>query len=252
MARTAIPGRLSATRIWQTATLVERRVESPTACTLVLRVHSWAGHLAGQHVDVRLTAEDGYQAARSYSLAAPAAHDLIEITVARVDGGEVSTYLIDDFAVGDSLELRGPLGGWFVWRPEEPSPVLLVGGGSGVVPLMAMVRARSGVSRAPFRMVYSVRSPEDGFYSQELHRRAADDGLDIAYVYTRAAPNEARRPPGRLTAADLSAHGWPAEFEPTCYVCGPTGFVESASRLLLELGHDPARIRTERFGPTGP
>jgi ferredoxin-NADP reductase len=136
-----------------------------------------------------------------------------------------------------------------VWRPEDRAPVLLVAGGSGVVPLMAMIRARSGVSRAPFRLIYSVRTPEDRIYADELRRRAVDDGgLDVAWVHTRTAPNGDRRTPGRLRAEDLAAHGWPPEFEPTCYVCGPTGFVEAAATLLQAGGHDPARIRTERFG----
>jgi ferredoxin-NADP reductase len=215
----------------------------------VIEVDGWPGHLAGQHVDVRLTADDGYQAARSYSLAAPADGDLVEITVQRIADGEVSPFLTDDLGAGDSFEVRGPLGGWFVWRPDEPAPVLLVAGGSGVVPLMAMVRARAGVSRAPFRLVYSVRRPEDRIYAAELRRRAAEDGgLDVAWVHTRAAPDGDPRPPGRLRPEDLVAHGWPPDFEPTCYVCGPTGFVEAAAAMLIALGHDPARIRTERFG----
>jgi ferredoxin-NADP reductase len=141
------------------------------------------------------------------------------------------------------------LGGWFVWRPEDTAPVLLVAGGSGVVPLMAMIRARAGASRVPFRLIYSVRSPEDRLYGAELRRRAAEDGgLDVAWVHTRTAPQDDPRPPGRLSALDLTEHGWPPDFEPTCYVCGPTGFVETAAKLLLGIGHPPERIRTERFG----
>jgi ferredoxin-NADP reductase len=217
----------------------------------VLEVEGWPGHLAGQHVDVRLTAPDGYQAARSYSLAAPAAGDLLQITVQRTAGGEVSPFLADDLQLGDLIEVRGPLGGWFVWRPEGSGPVLLVAGGSGMVPLMAMVRARAGVSRAPFRLVYSVRRPEDRLYASELRRRAAEDsGLDVAFLYTRSAPRDDPRPPGRLLASDLLEWEWPAELEPTCYVCGPTGFVEAAAALLVASGHDPSRVRTERFGST--
>ena len=228
---------------------MDRRPETATASTLVLEVADWAGHLAGQHVDVRLTAEDGYQASRSYSIAAPADGDRIEITVQGLGNGEVSPFLTDDLAAGDPVEVRGPLGGWFVWRPEQLEPVLLVAGGSGVVPLMAMVRARAGVSRAPFRLVYSVRTPDDRIYAAELRRRASEDsGLDVAWVHTRAAPEGDSRPPGRLRPDDLAAHGWPPEFEPTCYVCGPTGFVEAAAVMLLAAGHDPTRIRTERFG----
>jgi ferredoxin-NADP reductase len=215
----------------------------------VLRIDDWPGHVAGQHVDVRLTAEDGYQAARSYSLATPPDGDRLEITVQRLSDGEVSPFLTDELAVGDAVETRGPFGGWFVWRAQDSGPVLLVAGGSGVVPLMAMIRARAGTSRAPFRLVYSVRTPADRIYASELRRRVAEDGgLDVAWVHTRIAPDGDPRPSGRLRAEDLAAHGWPPDFEPTCYVCGPTGFVEAAATLLTNAGHDPARIRTERFG----
>ena len=215
----------------------------------MLEVDDWPGHVAGQHVDVRLTAEDGYQASRSYSLAAPPDGDRLEITVQRLGDGEVSPFLTDELAVGDAVEARGPFGGWFVWRAQDAGPVLLVAGGSGVVPLMAMIRARAGVSRAPFRLVYSVRTPADRIYGSELRRRVAEDGgLDVAWVHTRIAPEGDPRPPGRLRVEDLAAHGWPPDFEPTCYVCGPTGFVEAAATLLIAAGHDPARIRTERFG----
>jgi ferredoxin-NADP reductase len=228
---------------------VDRRTESPSARTLVLEVEGWAGHLPGQHIDVRLTAEDGYQTSRSYTLAGPADGGRLELTVQRTAGGEVSPFLADELARGDQVEVRGPLGGWFVWRPEEVGPVLLVAGGSGVVPLMAMVRARAGVSRAPFRLVYSVRGPEDRIYASELRRRAGEDGgLDVAYVYTRAAPADDPRPPGRIRAEDLAANGWPPAFEPTCFVCGPTPFVEAVAGLLVAQGHPPERIRTERFG----
>ena len=249
MARAAIPGGLKVRRTWRPATLVDRRTESPSASTLVLEVEGWAGHLPGQHIDVRLTAEDGYQTSRNYSLAAPGVDGRLEITVQRTAGGEVSPFLADDLAPGDNVEVRGPLGGWFVWRPDQVGPVLLVAGGSGVVPLMAMVRARAGVSRAPFRLVYSVRGPEDRIYASELRRRAQEDGgLDVAYLYTRTAPEDDPRPAGRILAADLVAHGWPPEFEPTCYVCGPTPFVETVAGLLVAQGHPPERIRTERFG----
>jgi ferredoxin-NADP reductase len=249
VARAAVPGGLRARRAWRPAVLLERRTESPTARTLVLEVDEWAGHLAGQHLDVRLTAEDGYQTARSYSLATPATGTRLEITVQRADGGEVSPFLADDLAIGDRVEVRGPLGGWFVWRPEDPGPVLLVAGGSGLVPLMAMIRARAGVSRAPFRLLYSVRTPDDRLYAAELRRRAAQDGgLDVTYVYTREAPAGSPRPPGRIRADDLVAHGWPPDFEPTCFVCGPTPLVETVAGLLIGWGHAPERIRTERFG----
>jgi ferredoxin-NADP reductase len=253
MARTAIPGGLRVRRTWQPAHLVERRPETPSASTLVLEVPGWRGHLAGQHVDVRLTAPDGYQAARSYSLAAPADGDRVEITVQRVADGEVSSYLADEARSGDSVEVRGPVGGWFVWKPEDRGPVLLMAGGSGVVPLMAMIRSRDGVSSAPFRLIYSVRTPEDRIYDRELRRRTAEDGgLDVTFVYTRRAPEGELRPVGRIGTDDLVLYGWPADAEPTCYVCGPTAFVETVSDLLVGLGHDPAKIRTERFGPSGP
>lgn len=252
MARAAVPGRLGQRLRWQVATLVERREETPAAHTLVLSVSGWAGHLPGQHVDVRLTAEDGYSTQRSYSIAsAPEpGSDRIELTVQQVSDGEVSPYLAEDLAVGDQIELRGPVGGWFVWRPEQTEPVLLVAGGSGVVPLMAMIRTRRTTgNRAPFRLLCSVRAPEDRMYLDELRR--GDPGLDTTFLYTRKAPDGWRRPPGRLTAEDLAATGWPADFNPAVYVCGPTGFVEHAADLLVELGHDPAQIRTERFGPSG-
>jgi ferredoxin-NADP reductase len=249
MARTAIPGRLTRSRAWQAAVLVDRWTETRTASSLVLEVADWPGHLAGQHTDVRLTAEDGYQASRSYSLAAPSDGDRIQITVQRLRNGEVSPFLVDALEGGSTVEVRGPLGGWFVWRPEDNGPVLLVAGGSGIVPLMAMIRARAGVSRAPFRLLYSARAPEDRIYDGELRRREAEDGgLEVAWVHTRTAPPNDPRGPGRLRAEDLAAHGWPPDVDPTCYICGPTGFVEAASDLLLAAGHEPARIRTERFG----
>jgi ferredoxin-NADP reductase len=170
-----------------------------------------------------------------------------------VADGEVSSYLADEARSGDSVEVRGPVGGWFVWQPEDNRPVLLVAGGSGVVPLMAMIRSRDGVSHAPFRLIYSVRTPEDQIYDQELRRRATQDGgLDVTVIYTRTALEGEQRPVGRISADDLVSHGWPADVEPTCYVCGPTAFVETVSDLLVALGHDPAKIKTERFGPSGP
>jgi ferredoxin-NADP reductase len=253
VARAAVPGRLGGRLSWQTASLVKHRNESDTARTLVLQVPGWPGHLAGQHVDLRLTAEDGYQAVRSYSLAAPARGDLIEITVQEVLDGEVSPYLTEAFSIGDQIEIRGPAGGWFVWRPAEVAPVLLVAGGAGIVPLMAMLRARrAAMSRVPFRLVYSIRTPAELYYRDELRvPQPGDAGLDISYVYTRQIPDGFGRPPARLTVADLNTGGWPADFEPDCFVCGPTGFVEAAANILIALGHDPRRVKTERFGPSG-
>ncbi|MGX4654861.1 ferredoxin reductase [Micromonospora sp. SCSIO 07396] len=250
---TSAGGRPATPLGWRVARLAQRRVETPTAQTLVLSVPGWPGHLPGQHVDVRLTAPDGYQAARSYSLAGPVDGDRIALTVQRVPDGEVSPYLTDTWAEGDPVEVRGPVGGWFVWRPERTAPVLLVAGGSGVVPLMAMVRARRAAgNRVPFRLIYSVRTPADVIYADELRTRARDDaGLDVSYVYTRQAPDGWRGEPHRIGLADVNTHGWPADLEPLCYVCGPTGFVETVADLLVGLGHPTRRVRTERFGPTG-
>ncbi|SDY91779.1 Ferredoxin-NADP reductase [Micromonospora pattaloongensis] len=234
------------------AELVATRGETPTARTLVLDVPGWPGHLAGQHVDVRLTAADGYQASRSYSIASPVDGDRVELTVQAVPAGEVSPYLTGTFAPGDPVELRGPAGGWFVWRDTDAAPALLVAGGSGIVPLMAMIRARAAAgSAAPFRLIYSVRTPGHVFYAEELRRRDRDDaGLSVTFAYTRQAPPDWPGPPRRLGAAELRAHGWAPELAPRCYVCGPTGFVEAVAELLVRLGHDPERVRTERFGAT--
>jgi ferredoxin-NADP reductase len=217
---------------------------------LVLDVSDWPGHDAGQHVDVRLTAPDGYTAQRSYSLAAPADGDRIELTVQHVDDGEVSEYLANVYAIGDPVEVRGPVGGWFVWRPPHPDPVFLVAGGSGIVPLMAMIRARAAAdSKTPFRLLYSVRSPSEIIFADELRRRARDDrGLDVTYLYTRSAPDGWPGRPHRITVADLNNAGWPPDLAPACFVCGPTGFVETVADILVALGHDPRRVKTERFG----
>jgi ferredoxin-NADP reductase len=236
---------------WRTARLVDAVSETASARTLRFEVDDWAGHLAGQHVDVRLTAPDGYTAQRSYSIAAPANGSVVELTVQLMVDGEVSPFLVNELAIGDDLELRGPLGGWFVWRPEQPEPALLVAGGSGVAPLMAMVRARRQARRhTPFRLLYSVRTPADVFYAAEL-QRAPDAAEQLTLLYTRAAPEGTARPAHRIAAADLDSYGFPASETPTCYVCGPTPFVEIVADLLVAAGHDPAHIRTERFGATG-
>jgi ferredoxin-NADP reductase len=226
---------------WLAATVHSVRSETAVARTIVLDVPGWPGHVAGQHADVKLTAPDGYSAQRSYSLAAPADGERIELTVQLVEDGEVSPYLVDELLPTDQLEVRGPIGGWFTWHATEPGPVLLVAGGSGIVPLMAMVRerARAG-SAAPFTLVYSTRGPADAFYADEL--AAAD--IATTMLYTRTATDT--RPAGRITAADL-----PDAAGARVYVCGPTGFVEKVSDLLLAHGHDAANIRTERFGPSG-
>lgn len=240
MAGTALRRRLG--NRWRTARLVGARDETATARTLRFEVPGWAGHLAGQHVDIRLTAEDGYTAQRSYSLSAPADGERIEVTVQLVDDGEVSPYLVRDIREGDAVEVLGPLGGWFVLRPEQPEPVLLIGGGSGVAPLMAMLRARTHSSR----LIYSVRTPGDVYFADELR-----DNPDVTVLYTREAPGGVERVPHRLDEADLTAHGLSPTRQPTCYVCGPTPFVEAVTSLLTEAGHDPTRVRAERFGATG-
>lgn len=232
---------------WRVARVANSRPETDSARTIGLTVPDWGGHLAGQHIDVKLTAEDGYSAQRSYSLSRPADGERIELTVQRIDDGEVSPYLIE-LAAGDEIELRGPIGGWFVWRPDEKAQVLLVGGGSGIVPLMAMLRQRLVAGGADFRLVYSVRSPADVYYAQELVQLEREcDWLQVALVYTRTAPPETTRPPGRVGYGDLAPipdHGT------RVYVCGPTGFVESVTAKLIEQGHQPSAIRTERFGPS--
>lgn len=250
MAGTAVPRRLTERVRWRVAEVVARRQESATAATLTLRVPEWTGHRAGQHLDIRLTAEDGYSTQRSYSLASAPAPDLIDVTVQRLPDGEVSPYLVDELTTGDLIEVRGPVGGWFVWRPEQTEPILLVAGGSGLAPLMSMIRARDAAgSRVPFRLLYSVRDPASVLYGAEL--RTGSPGLDVAYIYTRETPDPWPRRAGRLTRDDLARDGWPEAFEPTCYICGPTGFVERAAAGLVSLGHAPERIRTERFGPGG-
>lgn len=250
MARAAVSGRLGERLRWRVATLVGQRVETPAARTLVLDVPGWPGHLAGQHVDLRLTAEDGYSTQRSYSIASAPDGASLELTVQRVSDGEVSPYLAQDLLDGDLLELRGPVGGWFVWRPEQSEPILLVAGGSGIVPLMAMIRARRqlGVT-TPFRLLYSVRTPEDRMYVDEL--QAPDPGLEVTFLYTRQVPEDWPRFPSRITEKDVAAVAWPPSMLATNYICGPTAFVEYAADLLVELGQPPDRIRTERFGPTG-
>lgn len=250
MARTTTLGRL----IWHAGTVVALRDETATARTITLEVPDWPGHLAGQHVDVRLTAADGYSAVRSYSIAsAPNLKGLVELTIERLPDGEVSPYLTQQVGVGDRLELRGPIGGWFVWRPEQAEPIQLIAGGSGIVPLMAMIRSRaSASSAAPFRLLYSVRLPEAVFYRNELQELADhEDPVSLTYAYTRTAPKDWPRPPGRVDADLIANATWPSNLVPTCYVCGPTSFVESVTGLLINCGHNPDRIRTERFGPTG-
>ena len=248
MAGAAVLGRLS----WQDGTVREIRKETVAAVSIAIDLPSWSGHRPGQHVDVRLTAEDGYSAERSYSIASAPEPGRVELTVQRLADGEVSPYLTETLRPGYPFELRGPIGGWFVWDSASPGPVLLVAGGSGIVPLMSMIRSRPAAGRhAPFQLLYSVRSPADVLYAAELaERQHRADGLTIDYLYTRSAPDGWPRPPGRLNAAELPRADAAAQ-PPAVFVCGPTGFVEAAANLLIQAGHRPGAIKTERFGPSG-
>jgi ferredoxin-NADP reductase len=239
---------------WQLGEVVETRTETARARSVTLALPEWPGHRPGQHVDVRLTAEDGYQAERSYSIASPPEEQRkVTITVERLDDGEVSPYLVDEVQVGDHLELRGPIGGYFVWEAPVGGPLLLVGGGSGVVPLMAMIRHRRAVtSRVPTRLLYSSRSQEEVIYRDELDDLTRRDGaLEVIYTFTR------KQPPGwtgygrRIDGDLLREVAWPAEDHPLAYICGPTLFVETAATGVVALGYAVSSVKTERFGPTG-
>ncbi len=245
MAGTAVRGRLT----WQTATVSSVTNETPQVRTILLDVPGWPGHRAGQHVDVRLTAEDGYQAERAYSIAA-APGEPLAITVERLDDGEVSPYLTEELQPGDTIEVRGPIGGYFVWAPPDGGPLMLAAGGSGVVPLRAILRYRRlAGSSVPARLLYSSRSWEDVIYRPELE--AASAGVAVTYALTRKQPpgwtGYARRPDEQM----LAAVAWPAAEMPLAYVCGPTPFVETVAAGLVGLGYPPERVRTERFGATG-
>ena len=245
MARAALPGRLT----WQLTRVIEARPETSSAKTILLDAPDWAGHRAGQHVDVRLTAEDGYQAQRSYSIASAPEDDHLALTVEEIGDGEVSPYLTQELRPGDELELRGPIGGWFVWDGTESGPLLLFAGGSGVVPLRAMLRHRAVTSNStPARLVYSARSLDDVIYRDELERSAP--GVEVELALTRSWPEDWTGHRGRVDDALLEAVAWPPSQGPATYICGPTGFVEAISRQMIERGHDPGRIKTERFGPT--
>jgi ferredoxin-NADP reductase len=248
VAGTALLRRLT----WQIAEVVDRLDETPSVRSLTFDVPDWLGHLPGQHIDVRLTAEDGYQAQRSYSIAAPADGNRVTITVERLEDGEVSGYLTEVLEVGDSIELRGPIGGYFVWEPSRGGPLLLVAGGSGIAPLMAMLRLRVAArSDVPVRLLCSWRSADDVIYADELNAIATDaHGVSITHTLTRSVPEGWTGRRGRYNRESLSSLAWPHELRPLTYVCGPTGFVEAVASALVELGNDPARILTERFGPT--
>jgi ferredoxin-NADP reductase len=236
---------------WRVARVVDSEPETESAQTIGIAVPGWGGHLAGQHIDLKLTAEDGYSAQRSYSLSRPAEGERIELTVQQIADGEVSPYLVG-VCPGEEIELRGPIGGWFVWRPAEKARILLIAGGSGIVPLMAMLRQRIVLGSAEFRLVYSVHSPADVYYARELSHLDRDcDWLRVAVVYTRVATPQTARPPGRIGVGDLAVPGWTPDDSLRVYVCGPTGFVESVTTKLIGQGHRPSAIRTERFGPSG-
>jgi len=249
MARTALLGRLD----WQLGEVAELVPQTPRVASLVLDVPDWPGHLAGQHVDVRLTADDGYQAQRSYSIGSAPEDPHLEITVERLEDGEVSPYLVGEVRKGDKVELRGPIGGYFVWTAGDKRPLLLVAGGSGIVPLMSMIRHREHTgSSNPTRLLYSSRSYDDIIYRDELERLAAGgNGLAVAHTLTRMHPQDWRGYARRIDADMLAEVGWPKAEMPAVFVCGPTPMVESVASTLVDMGYDPATIKTERFGATG-
>ena len=247
MARTALPGRLS----WQLATVVELVAETPRTKTILLEAPDWQGHRAGQHLDIRLTSEDGYQAQRSYSIASAPADSHLAITVERLDDGEVSPFLTDELRVGDEFELRGPIGGYFVWQPSISRPLLMLAGGSGVVPFRAMLRDWAAGPRAQKpRLLYSSRSFDQVIYRDELLAYARD-GVEVEITLTRSWPENWTGHRGRIDGPLLEEFAFAVTEDPIAYVCGPNGFVEAAAQALIELSYPPARVRTERFGPSG-
>jgi ferredoxin-NADP reductase len=243
------PGRVPLA--WRVATVIEKRPETAHAATLVLDVPDWPGHLAGQHVDVRLTAEDGYQAQRSYSIASSPLNPRLELTVERIDDGEVSPYLTDTVRPDDQFELRGPIGGYFTWQPDDGGPLVLLGGGSGLVPLMVMLRHRADAAiGVDAQLLVSARTWPDVLYREELERLAGN-GVGVRYTLTRDQPAGWTGWSGRVSTAMLRETGADPVRQPLVYVSGPTGYVEHVAELLVALGHDPHAIKTERFGPTG-
>ena len=248
MATAALPRRLN----WQPARVVELIEETRRCTSLLLEPPAWTGHRAGQHVDVRLTAEDGYQAQRSYSIASGPEDAGLLLTIERLDDGEVSPYLVDELRPGDELELRGPIGGYFVWERSSGGPVLLIAGGSGVVPFRAMLRHHvASRSDAAVRLLYSARSLDEVLYRKELESLMPDQGIAVRTALTRSWPEDWEGHRGRISSELLREVAWPPDERPLIYICGPTGFVEAIAAQLVEAGHDPGRIRTERFGPTG-
>jgi ferredoxin-NADP reductase len=242
---------------WRVGSVAEIIPETARVRTLVLEVPGWPGHRAGQHVDVRLTAEDGYQTERSYSIASPPEDAHISLTIERLENGEVSSYLVDELREGDALELRGPIGGHFVWSVLDGGPLMLVGGGSGIVPLMAMLRHRAHASESvrrtiPARLLYSSRSWQELIYRDELaHLAEEDDSLRIVHTITREPPANWTGYARRIDRAILAEVAWAPSAHPHVYVCGGSPLVETAAEALVALGYEPTSIRTERFGPTG-
>ncbi len=247
MARAAIPGRLT----WQLTRVVEVTRDTDRTKDIVLDAPDWSGHQAGQHVDVRLTAPDGYQAQRSYSIASAPEDDHLVLTVEEIEDGEVSPYLTEELRTGDELELRGPIGGYFVWDSSRPGPLQLFAGGSGVVPLRAMLRHRAATGSAtPARLLYSARSIDDVIYRDELLNGRAGPGVDVTVALTRSWPEDWAGHRGRIDERLLDDTAWPPSEQPSIYICGPTGFVEAISQLMVDRGYPPLQIKTERFGPT--
>jgi ferredoxin-NADP reductase len=239
--------------LWRLAEVVDVVPETPRTKSLVLEVPEWEGHKAGQHVDVRLTAEDGYQAQRSYSIASAPEDERLVLTVDRLEDGEVSSYLTDVLEVGDRLELRGPIGGYFTWEVGDGGPLLLVAGGSGMVPLMAMIRHRAAIgSGVATRLLYSSRSHEEIIYRKELeHLTSRDDSLKVIHTLTRSTPESWSGYARRIDTEMLSEVAWSPDESPLAFVCGPTPLVEAAGAALVDLGHAPTQVKTERFGATG-
>jgi ferredoxin-NADP reductase len=236
---------------WLVATVAETVPETPEAVTLYFEVEGWTGHRAGQHVDIRLTAEDGYSTERSYSIASPPEADRLELTVVRLEDGEVSPYLTSIIDVGDQMELRGPIGGYFVWEPSDSRPVLLVGGGSGVIPLMSMMRHHAATDHeSEMSLIYSARTQNEVLYGYRLEQLVGPRRSSTVTLTRESSAKWAGRR-GRVDSDLLVESGWPPEKEPHCYVCGPTPFVEAVADALVSLGHQRGNIKTERFGPTG-
>ena len=250
MERRTLPGRL----IWQLGEVVATQPETAQTRSITLALPNWMGHRAGQHVDVRLTAEDGYQAERSYSIASPPEDTpRVTLTVERLDDGEVSPYLTEELRIGDKLELRGPIGGYFVWEARMSGPLLLVAGGSGIVPWMAMLRHRATAgSTVAARLLYSSRSLKDVIYCDELDRLVKSSTmLEVTHTLTREQPPGWKGYSRRIDSQMLREVAWPQDQHPLTFICGPTPFVETAAASLVILGYEPRRIKTERFGPTG-